>query len=59
MSQPQPVKDASHLYEVERRAFHAERPAFALRNYSSLQRRKCRGTPTPTCLIRFTFWKAT
>ena len=24
----QPVKDASHLYEVERRARHAERPGF-------------------------------
>ena len=30
MSQPQPVKDASHLYEVERRAFHAERPGFRI-----------------------------
>lgn len=24
----EPVKDASHLYEVERRALHAERPGF-------------------------------
>jgi quercetin dioxygenase-like cupin family protein len=24
------VKDASHLYEVERRAFHAERPGFRI-----------------------------
>ncbi len=30
MSQPQPVKDASHLYEVERRAYHAERPGFRI-----------------------------
>ena len=30
MNQPQPVKDASHLYEVERRAFHAERPGFRI-----------------------------
>jgi quercetin dioxygenase-like cupin family protein len=27
---PQPVKDASHLYEVERRARHAERPGFRI-----------------------------
>ena len=25
-----PVKDASHLYEVERRAIHAERPGFRI-----------------------------
>jgi mannose-6-phosphate isomerase-like protein (cupin superfamily) len=28
MKQGQPVRDASHLYEVERRARHAERPGF-------------------------------
>ena len=26
----QAVKDASHLYEVERRAYHAERPGFRI-----------------------------
>jgi mannose-6-phosphate isomerase-like protein (cupin superfamily) len=26
----EPVKDASHLYEVERRALHAERPGFRI-----------------------------
>jgi len=26
----EPVKDASHLYEVERRRFHAERPGFRI-----------------------------
>jgi quercetin dioxygenase-like cupin family protein len=26
----EPVKDASHLYEVERRAKHAERPGFKI-----------------------------
>ena len=30
MNQPQPVKDASQLYEVERRARHAERPGFRI-----------------------------
>ena len=30
MSQPQGVKDASHLYEVERRAHHAARPGFRI-----------------------------
>ena len=30
MNQPQAVKDASHLYEVERRALHAERPGFRI-----------------------------
>jgi len=30
MSQPQPLKDASHLYEVERRAEHATRPGFRI-----------------------------
>jgi mannose-6-phosphate isomerase-like protein (cupin superfamily) len=30
MNKPQPVKDASHLYEVERRAYHAERPGFRI-----------------------------
>jgi len=30
MNQPQPVKDASHLYEVERRAEHATRPGFRI-----------------------------
>ena len=28
--QPKPVKDASHLYEVERRDRHAERPGFRI-----------------------------
>lgn len=26
----EPVKDASHLYEVERRAYHLERPGFRI-----------------------------
>ena len=26
----EPVKDASHLYEAERRAFHAQRPGFRI-----------------------------
>ena len=26
----EPIKDASHLYEVERRARHAERPGFRI-----------------------------
>ena len=30
MNQPQPVKDASSLYEVERRAVHAARPGFRI-----------------------------
>jgi quercetin dioxygenase-like cupin family protein len=30
MKQGQPVKDASHLYEVERRAVHAARPGFRI-----------------------------
>ena len=30
MSQAQSLKDASHLYEVERRAHHAERPGFRI-----------------------------
>jgi mannose-6-phosphate isomerase-like protein (cupin superfamily) len=30
MSKPQPVKDASHLYDVERRAEHATRPGFRI-----------------------------
>lgn len=30
IQRPQPVKDASHLYEVERRARHAERPGFRI-----------------------------
>ncbi len=30
MNQPQPVKDASNLYEVERRAYQAERPGFRI-----------------------------
>ena len=30
MNQPQPVKDASPLYEVERRAEHATRPGFRI-----------------------------
>ena len=60
MNEPQPVKDASHLYEVERRAQHTPRaPAFALRSCSSHRPRRCRGTPTPMSPILFTFWKAT
>jgi quercetin dioxygenase-like cupin family protein len=30
MKPGQPLKDASHLYEVERRAVHAERPGFRI-----------------------------
>ena len=53
MNQPQPVKDASQLYEVERRADHAERPAFTSRCCSSPPTRRCRGTPTPTSPILY------
>ena len=27
---PEPIKDASNLYEVERRTYHAERPGFRI-----------------------------
>ena len=30
MEKGQSVRDASHLYEVERRAYHAERPGFRI-----------------------------
>ena len=30
MKSGQPITDASHLYEVERRAYHAERPGFRI-----------------------------
>jgi mannose-6-phosphate isomerase-like protein (cupin superfamily) len=30
MKQGQPIRDASHLYEVERRVQHAERPGFRI-----------------------------
>ena len=42
MNQPQPVKDASPLYEVERRAHHAERPGFRI---SELQLSKTQKVP--------------
>jgi quercetin dioxygenase-like cupin family protein len=38
----EPVKDASHLYEVERRARHAERPGFRI---SELQISKTQQVP--------------
>ncbi|HMM89747.1 cupin domain-containing protein [Bradyrhizobium sp.] len=40
MSQPQPIKDASHLYEVERRAYHAERPGFRIAELQLSPRQK-------------------
>ena len=30
MSETQPLRDASHLYEVERRVYYAERPGFRI-----------------------------
>ena len=33
-------------YDVERRSYHAERPAFGSRNYRSVQLDACRGTHT-------------
>ena len=30
MSEAQPLRDASHLYEVERRAYYGERPGFRI-----------------------------
>lgn len=30
MAEPKPLKDASALYEVERRVYHAERPGFRI-----------------------------
>jgi len=30
MKQGQPIRDAGHLYEAERRVFHAERPGFRI-----------------------------
>jgi hypothetical protein len=30
MKQGEPVRDASHLYQVERRAHHAARPGFRI-----------------------------
>jgi len=38
----EPVKDSSHLYEVERRARHAERPGFRI---SELQIAPSQGVP--------------
>ncbi|WP_193367331.1 cupin domain-containing protein [Pelagibius marinus] len=29
-SKPEPLKDASHLYEVERRQYHLQRPGFRI-----------------------------
>ena len=37
MSQQQAVNDASHLYEVERRAEHAARPGFRIIESSGTQ----------------------
>ena len=45
MNQPQPVKDASHLYEVERRAEHAARPGFRI---TELQLSKTQKVPWHT-----------
>lgn len=36
----EPVKDASHLYEVERRALHAERPGFRISELQISQTQK-------------------
>ena len=47
MSQGQLIRDASHLYEAERRVQHAARPDFRLWSCSSRRRRRCRGTITP------------
>ena len=45
MTQPQPVKDASPLYEVERRAHHAARPGFRI---TELQLSKTQKVPWHT-----------
>jgi hypothetical protein len=52
MNQPQAVKDASHLYEVERRALHAVRPGFRI---SELQLSQTQKVPwhTPQQHLRY------
>ena len=48
----QPLKDASHLYEVERRVRHAERPGFRINELRIRRRSRCPGTTTATSVTR-------
>jgi hypothetical protein len=59
MNEPQPVKDASHLYEVERRAQHAARPGFRITELQLSPTQKVPWHTIPMSPILFTFWKAT
>ena len=59
MNQPQPVKDASHLYEVERRAYHAERPGFRIAELQLAAKQKVPWHTHSNISDTFTFWKAT
>ena len=59
MNQPQPVKDASPLYEVERRAYHAERPGFRITELQLSATQKVPWHTHTNVSILFTFWKAT
>ena len=59
MNQPQPVRTPVPLYEVERRAYHAERPGFRIAELQLSQPRSAVAHPQQCAQIRFTFWKAT
>jgi hypothetical protein len=49
------IKDASALYEVERRAHYGARPGFRITELQISQARRCRGTITTTSTTRSTW----
>jgi len=59
MSQGQSIRDASHLYEVERRVQHAARPGFRIMELQLSPTQKVPWHSHIISPILFTFWKAT
>ena len=59
MSQGQSIRDARHLYEVERRVQHAARPGFRIMELQLSPTQKVHWYSHTNINDIFTFWKAT
>jgi len=53
----QGVKDASGLYEVERRACYAARPGFRIVELQISPAKRCHGTTTTMSATLFMWWR--
>ena len=59
MKQGQSIRDASHLYEAERRVEHAARPRLSYFGVAALADAEGAVAQPQQSLMLFTFWKDT